>query len=205
MISDHFNINDFVKEILIPELSNEQPNQSLLRRRVAILLGQWTVFFDQDTRRLSYQILHFLLDKRRLHNDLSVRIAAGKYLEAIVGDMKFDSEAFLPYAMPMVEAIIGLLRELQTAEIQVSLLSSLHELIQRLKIGEVRQMSDQIMSLLSDLWTEYEDMVWVQQSIIRILKDLVDSLGKHSNSIQRDIVPLIQRSLHTGTVSTGIT
>lgn len=200
MVHDDFDINAFFHEIVLPELEGPNNEQPLVRRRVAILLSQWVTFLGVTERRITYDIFRRLLDPSVNLNTEVVQITAGTRLDAITRDMRFDAEAFMSQANAIVGHIMNLIDQVDNPETQVKLVSNIGDIIVRIPPSQTRQLSDQITVMLASLWQDFEE-TWMQQSIVRVLDRLVDSLGKYSNSTHPHVLPIIEISLASGTVS----
>ena len=103
----------------------------VLRRRIAILIGQWiTIKISDANRPLVYQLFQHLLNKNDETNDHVVRVTAARYVndlevaiqgsyktltsirqfKIIADDFGFNPEEFLPYAQNMLNLMIELLQ-----------------------------------------------------------------------------------------------
>jgi len=104
-----------------------------LRRRIAIMLGQWVPVKPELNRPLVYQIFQHLLDRNDPLNDLVVRITAGRQLKNIVDPFEFDAERFMPYASEIIGRLMALIEEVELEETKLALLNTLSVIIVRME------------------------------------------------------------------------
>ena len=201
MINGNFDINAFFREVLLPELEIFGSSQSLVRRRIAILLSQWITFLGTQERKATYEVFRNLLEPSLNINNQSVRMAAGKRLDKITGDVLFDATAFLLHAEAIVISVVKLIHDTSAPETQVQLVIVLGEIVTMMKPRQVRQFSDQVTLVLATLWQAFEDEIWMRETIIRVLIRLVESLQQYSKSVHPHVLPIIEDALETGTVS----
>nr|BAC75567.1 putative Ran binding protein 11-like [Oryza sativa Japonica Group] len=71
-LSNYLSFNEWFHGSLSIEISNGHPNMRIIRRKIALLLGQWISEIKGDTRKLVYHALVGLLQD----NDIAVRLAA---------------------------------------------------------------------------------------------------------------------------------
>ncbi|GJN33503.1 hypothetical protein PR202_gb22112 [Eleusine coracana subsp. coracana] len=71
-LSNYLSFNEWFHGSLSIEVSNYHPNMRIIRRKIALLLGQWISEIKGDTRKLVYHALVGLLQD----NDIAVRLAA---------------------------------------------------------------------------------------------------------------------------------
>ena len=126
-----FDFDGFLTSTLINDVQQTGQGYKVLRRRIAILIGQWiTIKVSDSNRPLVYQLFQHLLNKDDETNDHVVRVTAARYViilkvvigkvhrsltsfrqfKVIVDDFGFVPEGFLPYAQNTLDLIIGLLQ-----------------------------------------------------------------------------------------------
>ena len=131
---DHIDFDGFVTTTLAQEVQKNPPGYKILRRRIAILLGQWiSIKVGPQTRPTVYEIFRHLLDKSDGLNDQVVRVTAGRQLKDVVDDWGFESQAFLPYAPGILSSIMALVEEVELPETKMMLLMTVSVLVQRLE------------------------------------------------------------------------
>ena len=116
---------------LVPEVQSQRPGCHILRRRIAILLGQWMPVKEGLDRPLVYQIFQHLLDPDG--NDKVVRITAGRQFKNVVEPYEFDGEEFKPFAAIIITSIQRLIEEVEFTDTKLTLLSTLSSTILRME------------------------------------------------------------------------
>lgn len=119
---------------MVVEVQKQQPGYKILRRRIAILLGQWiSVKISQSSRPLVYQVFQHLLDDRDPLNDLVVRVVAGKHFQHIASEWEFKADQFMPHADEILTRLMALVEEVAMTETKMGLLVSISAVVERLE------------------------------------------------------------------------
>ncbi len=119
---------------MVVEVQKQQPGYKILRRRIAILLGQWiSVKTSQSSRPLVYQIFRHLLDDRDPLNDLVVRVVAGRHFQYIASEWEFKADQFMPHADEVLTRLMTLVEEVAMTETKMGLLTSISAVVERLE------------------------------------------------------------------------
>jgi hypothetical protein len=128
--------NQFLEQALLRDVMIQQPGYYILRRRIAILLGQWTPVMTTEglNRRVVYQIFQQVLNPEDQLNTQVVRVAAGMQLKNVIEPFEFDVNEFLEYAPSILRSIIHLLFQADTAEVKMGLLDTLRILTSKMEI-----------------------------------------------------------------------
>lgn len=133
-LENQLDINSFLVSTLIPEVQIQQPGYNLLRRRIAILLGQWApVKSDELNQAAIYQIFNHLLKRDDPVNDQVVRVTAGRQLKNILDPYEFTAEGFLPYANPILSGLLNLIQEVNLTETKMALLNTIRVAVVKLE------------------------------------------------------------------------
>lgn len=133
VLESHLDFETFLELTLIPEIQVQQRGYNILRRRIAIVLGQWLVVKNGMNRSLVYQIIQYLLNKEEKLNDQVVRVTAGRQLKNIVDPFEFTAEPFMPFAPIILGRIMALVEEVDLSETKMALLSTISTLVVRLE------------------------------------------------------------------------
>lgn len=124
-LEQHLDFNTFLESTLVPEVQIHEQGYNVLRRRIAILLGQWVPVKPGELNRVAiYQIFQHLLNKQDPLNDLVVRITAGRQLRNVLDPYEFSAPGFMPYATPILQNLLALIQEVKLAEIKMGLLET---------------------------------------------------------------------------------
>ncbi|KAL8901876.1 MAG: hypothetical protein Q9207_004980 [Kuettlingeria erythrocarpa] len=195
MLEDKVDFSSFLKSTLAKEVQINQPGYNVLRRRIAILLGQWLPVKEGLDRPLVYQIFQHLLDRRDPMNDIVVRITAGRQLKNIIMPFEFTITGFEPYCATILGHLMALIEEVELTETKLALLNTLSTLVQSAEDG-INPFADQIMSFLPSLWEQAGDEFLMKQSVLGILSSLMASMKGNSRKYHSLLIPLIDSSVN---------
>ncbi|TQS36228.1 hypothetical protein Golomagni_03329 [Golovinomyces magnicellulatus] len=195
ILSETFDFNSFLASTLVNETQKTGPGFKILRRRIAILIGQWiTVNVSNESRATVYQIFQHLLKAEEETNDRVVHITAARRFKYVVEDLSFNSVNFIPYAPGILGRIMELAGEVESIEIKIAILDTIRCIINRLE-AHILPFADQIVSMLATLWEEAGKEYVLKQSIFAILSTIVTSLQAASDRYYPLIIPLIANSI----------
>lgn len=194
-LEDVLDFNTFLRETLVPEVQMNQPNYNLLRRRTAILLGQWVPIKPETIDRIAvYQIFTHLLASGDQLNDHVVRVTAGRQLRLVLEPFEFNFSDFQPYATPLLESVMSLIAETELSETKMALLETVRVAVTRLE-GQIEPYAQGIMSVLPRLWADSGEEHLMKQAVLTMITAIVNSLGQKSLSYHAAILPLIHDSV----------
>ncbi|KAJ9198731.1 hypothetical protein DTO271D3_6115 [Paecilomyces variotii] len=197
-LEQQLDFNTFLESTLVPEVQIQQQGYNLLRRRVAILLGQWVPVKPGELNRTAiYQIFQHLLSKQDPLNDLVVRITAGRQLRSVLDPYEFSPEVFLPFAPTILESLMSLVQEVELSETKMGLLETVRVAVVKME-DNIAPFSDQIIRLLPPLWEQSGEEHLMKQAILTLLSALIHSLKQQSVRYHADILPLIKNSVEPG-------
>lgn len=124
---------NFLDNILVQEVHISQPGYNILRRRAAIMLGQWLPIKEKLNRPLVYQIFQHLLDGEDPLNDEVVRVTAGRQIKHIIEPFEFTAEAFQPYLPNIIERLMGLIYEVNLPETKMALVGTISVIVTKME------------------------------------------------------------------------
>lgn len=134
VLHHQLDFNAFLSGTIVVEVQKQQPGFNILRRRIAILLGQWiTIKVSEENRTLVYKIFQHLLDAGDTCNDQVVRITAGRQFKHIADDWEFNAEHFMPYCQTTMTRLMQLIEEVENIETKMALLNTISVLVERLE------------------------------------------------------------------------
>ncbi|RAK86197.1 importin 11 [Aspergillus costaricaensis CBS 115574] len=197
-LEQHLDFNKFLETTLVPEVQIQEQGYNVLRRRIAIVLGQWVpVKSSELNRNAIYQIFQHLLSKQDPLNDLVVRITAGRQLKNVLDPFEFSPTEFLPYAPAILQDLMSLVQEVELSETKMGLLDTVRMAVVKME-DHIAPFSDQILSLLPPLWESSGEEHLMKQAILTLLSSLIHSLKQESVRYHSLILPLIQNSVEPG-------
>ncbi|ODH45246.1 hypothetical protein ACO22_00242 [Paracoccidioides brasiliensis] len=195
ILEKQLDFNAFLSSTLIPEVQIQQPGYNLLRRRIAILLGQWVpVKADELDMSSIYQIFQHLLNKSDPTNDQVVRVTAGRQLKNVLEPFEFSVDRFLPYATPILQSLMDLIGEVTLTETKMALVGTVRVAVVKME-DHIAPYADQIVSLLPQLWEQASKENLMKQAILTLLSSLIHSMKQESVRYHQIIIPLIQKSV----------
>lgn len=133
-LEQHLDFNAFLESTLVPEVQIQEQGYNVLRRRIAISIGQWVpVKPDELNRNAIYQIFQFLLSKQDPVNDLVVRITAGRQLRNVLDPFEFSPTGFMPYAPSILQDLMALVQEVELSETKMALLDTVRVVVVKME------------------------------------------------------------------------
>ena len=118
----------------LSEVQIQEQGYNVLRRRIAISIGQWVpVKPDELNRNAIYQIFQFLLSKQDPVNDLVVRITAGRQLRNVLDPFEFSPTGFMPYAPSILQDLMALVQEVELSETKMALLDTVRAVVVKME------------------------------------------------------------------------
>ncbi|KIV82639.1 hypothetical protein PV11_04736 [Exophiala sideris] len=194
-LEDVLDFNTFLRTTLVPEVQILQPNYNLLRRRTAILLGQWVPIKPEAIDRVAvYQIFTHLLASGEELNDHVVRVTAGRQLRLVLEPFEFNFADFQPYATHLLKSLMSLIAETELSETKMALLETVRVAVTKLE-GHIEPYAPDIMSMLQPLWIDSGEEHLMKQAILTMVTAIVTSLGQKSLSYHAAILPIIRDSV----------
>ena len=196
VLHDKFDFANFLSSTLVQEVQIQRPDYNVIRRRIAIVLGQWLPAKGGLDRPLVYQIFQHLLDKGDTLNDEVVRVTASRKLGDVIDPFDFVAQDFAPFAPTIIQRLLDLVQEAQLPETKLALMNTLHIIVVKME-GEISPFGDQILSLLPPLWDAAGDELLIKEMILSILTGLIASMKGESRRYHLTLVPLIISSTFT--------
>lgn len=192
VINSNVDFDEFIRTTLVPEVQKQVPGYNIIRRRIAILIGQWiSIKVTDQGRPLVYQIFQHLLDKNDRLNDQVVRVTAGRHLKHVADDWEFNAEQFMPFAAETLSRLMALIEEVELSETKLALLNTISSIVERLE-HHITPFADRIVSLLPPLWEQSGEEHLMKQAILTILARLISAMKADSRSYHSLVLPIIR-------------
>lgn len=189
--------NGFLKSNLVAEVQITGPGYNILRRRIAIMLGQWVPVKPAELDRVSiYQIFQHLLDPDDPINDHVVQVTAGRQFKAVLEPFEFQVEEFLPYSQTIIERLMRLAQRMKLPETLLALHETIRVLISKME-NHIAPYAHQIIDALEALWARASanQELLIQQHVIGMLSAIITSLGRESVRYHSRMLPLVKHSI----------
>ena len=192
VVHEHLDFDAFIRDVLVTEVQTQTPGFNIMRRRAAILLGQWiSVRVSKGSRPAVYEIFQHLLNKDDPLNDQVVRVTAGRQFKNICDDWEFDAGQFLPYAETTLTRLIHLIEEVELTETKMALLNTISVAVERLDYN-ISPFAERIVSMLPPLWKASGQEHLMKQAILTILSRLVNAMKADSLPMHSMVFPIIR-------------
>ncbi|KAK5122921.1 hypothetical protein LTR85_003486 [Meristemomyces frigidus] len=196
VVHEQLDFDAFVRDVLVAEVQKQKPGFNILRRRAAILLGQW-VSVKITERQLVYQIFQHLLSKDDPVNDQVVRVTAGRQFTKIVDDWETKADELLPYVDAILTRLMHLIEEVELTETKMALLNTISVIVERLE-HRISPCAERIVSMLPALWEASGDEHLMKQAILTILARLVNAMKAESQPLHGMVIPIIKGAVQPG-------
>ena len=191
VLAGKLDFNSFMISTLVPEIQNKQEGYEILRRRAAIMLGQWVpVDADNLDTAVVYQIFQLLLSS----SDLVVRVTAGRQLKHAIDPYSNPTAKLDPHVPQIFERLLALIDEVEFAETKMALLNTVQTLVQFMGEG-VTVHEDQVISRLPPIWEAAGDEYILKQNILGLVSELFKAMKGSSIKYHPLILPLISSAL----------
>lgn len=196
----HLNFDQFIQDTLVNEIQVSLPGYNIIRRRVAIIIGQWvTVKISIEARPTLYKIMQHLLNPEDPLNDLVVRLTAAHNLKSCIDEWDFRMDGFLPFVDDIFDKLMGLINEAEQTETRMGLLDVIGVIVDRLE-HRVAPYAERIVRILPPLWEQTGDEHLFKQAILSILTKLIGAMKDSSVQYHNLVIPLIRYSVEPGSV-----
>ncbi|KAI0197676.1 putative importin 11 [Astrocystis sublimbata] len=200
LIYANFNFGAALSSVVATDAGQTGPMCQILRRRIAILLGQWVpVRLPDETRPMVYEIFRHFLNSSDPHNDIVVRITAARHFKAVVSEFGFDEKLFAPHAPIVLKELIDLVQNLEVDETKLAIIETLRNLIERMD-NSINQHSDLVINALPGIWSSAGDLgLMMKQAVLSILLSLTVAMKTDSQRYHSLVLPLISEATQEGT------
>lgn len=190
----HIDFDVWFTQALLPELKGENGNPPchvLIKRRILILISNWVnIKLAAENRPPVYEIICQCLQPGE---DLVIRLQACLTLKAVMDDIHFEKENYLPYLNYHFGLLCQLLKQVEECDTKIKVLSVLSFLIERVDI-HIRPFCAQLADYLPFLWQESADHNMLRCSIVTAFHHLVKSFGSESVNYHPFLLPVIHYS-----------
>ncbi|KAI0392252.1 putative importin 11 [Xylariaceae sp. FL0594] len=195
-VEDNYDFSSLLTTVIASDAQLVDPMAKVIRRRIAILLGQMSPMkYSGPMHLLVPQIFSHFLNPNDPHNDIVVRITAARQFDTVFNDWSFELEPFLPMAPDFLRELISLVQTVENDEAKLAIMETLRGLINRLD-ALVPQFSDLIMDSLPRIWDSAGPQGFMlKQSVLLIMLTLVITMKTEHVRYQHLMVPLVAATL----------
>ena len=188
----HIDFDVWFLQSLLPEMKLNC--NKLIKRRILILISNWVnIKLSPENRPLVYEIITQCLQQ---NEDLVIRFQATTTLKAVMDDIHFEKEPYLPFLNLHFGLLCQFLKEVDSCDTKIKVLSVISFLIERVDI-HIRPYSAQLADYLPFLWEESADYNMLRCSIVTTFHHLVKSFGAQSVNYHPFLIPVLHYSTDT--------
>ncbi|KAG8884084.1 hypothetical protein FRB97_005307 [Tulasnella sp. 331] len=182
--------------VLAKEARDSNPLYRLMKRRIAWLIGKWHVENKRESgvSKQIWEILLFLLSDRSEASDPAVRLTAVVSVSECVDNNDFVLDDFLPFMGQYLAALFLMIDEAEATESKNRIIKSMNCIIGQAR-QQVAPLIQPIIEPLPRLWTAAGTDYMLKQSLLILVKELIDATREHSAALHSLVVPLVQESL----------
>ncbi|KAK0337104.1 hypothetical protein LTR59_014300 [Friedmanniomyces endolithicus] len=196
VVFEELDFDAFIRDVLVVEVQKRGAGWNVLRRRVAILLGQW-ISVRVSERRPVYQIFEFLLGRGDPLNDQVVRVTAGRQLSRVVDDWGTKAEELEPCLGSILTSLMALIDEVELTETKMALLNTISVIVERME-HRIAPFAEKIVGMLPQLWEASGEEHLMKQAILTILARLVNAMKADSVPLHGMVLPIIRGAVVPG-------
>ncbi|KDE05416.1 hypothetical protein MVLG_04211 [Microbotryum lychnidis-dioicae p1A1 Lamole] len=190
-LKESIDFENWLTTTLIPEAHGTSPNERIIRRRIAWLVGNWVgEDLNPATRSQVYGVLVHLLG-RNASTDQAIRLTAATSLSKC-DTWDFDQQSFLPFLPSAIEEVVQLLGEVTSSDTQMRVNQALGIVIDRVGVY-IAPYAPQLAGILATLWSGTAENHF-QVSVIVTLTKLVEALGDKAQALHAQVCPIVQHS-----------
>lgn len=197
--SEMVDFDRLLVQVFLPEAtsSNGPENEAkVVRRRVCLIIDEWsTVKISEDSRKLCYEYFVALLAKE---NDAVVLLTCVQALRTMIDDWNFDKNSFQPYLNGVMTLLLRkVLPAVALTETRLYILNTMSDVIIQTKPLISRDLLIEILQIVPDLWQVSTNSVSeyiLSNGLLRLIKNLVTSLGSHSYLTWSISLPIVAQS-----------
>eukprot|EP01080_Neovahlkampfia_damariscottae_P000913 gene913-9822_t len=179
--------NNWFNTDLINEMKIDHPNYTIIKRRIAWLLGKWVERMNKNARMTSYQYLYQLMCQK----DQVLQLTSLLSLESMIDEIGFEKSTFKEYLKLFVPKIFELIPTTEQEDMSLKYLNLLSLLIERME-ELFNPYIEEFLKLIPSMWLKCEKLQ--KASIIRCISKLVPILNSESEKIHSIILPIIDYS-----------
>lgn len=168
-LMQHIDFDNWLINNLINEIKEASCND-LIKRRILLLIAHWVnIKLSNQYRPLIYDLICSCLQPNQ---DLVIRLQATLTLKAVLDDVKFEKDVYLPYISFHFGLLCQLLKEVNECGTKIKVLSVLSFIIERVDVY-IRPYCAQLADYLPFLWQESQEHNLLQCSIVTTFTHLV--------------------------------
>lgn len=194
-----FNFNGLLQSTMAEDAQKSGREFKVLRRRIAIVIGQWcSIQLADENRPLIYEIFRHFLNPEDGTNDAVVQLTAARELSNVMSTMPSTPEGplqFAPFAVDIVTRLLTLIDNAEHDETKLAILSTMREIVSKMD-EKVKAFSDLVMAALPSVWeTSGTEEYMIKQAVMAIISSMVMSLKGTSPNFCALVMPVLEQAV----------
>ncbi|SCU82799.1 LADA_0C08042g1_1 [Lachancea dasiensis] len=194
-ISDSVDFDSLLVDVFLPEATSSHispEHTKILKRRIALVINEWcTVKCSEESKQTCYK---FFLQLLTSETDRVILLTSVQTLRTLVDDWNFKKHAFQPFLDDFVFVLLKrILPSVSLTETRLYVLNTLSDIIIQTKPLVTKTVLVEILQVIPELWElsikEPGESI-LTNALLRLLRHLVDSLGKHSSATWQIALPI---------------
>ncbi|CCF59679.1 hypothetical protein KAFR_0H02700 [Kazachstania africana CBS 2517] len=198
-VSDMVDFDKLLVEVFLPDARNSNKSEDelkIIRRRVALVINEWsTIKCSEESKRLCYK---FFCDILMTEEDKVVLLTVLQSLRTMIDDWNFNKETFQPFLNDIVVVLLRkILPSVSLTETRLYVLNTISDIIIQTRPLINKDILIEILRIVPDLWdvaTNNASESILSNSLLRLLRNLVTSLGSYSYLTWEIAIPVLSFS-----------
>ncbi|SSD59305.1 related to Importin beta-like protein KAP120 [Saccharomycodes ludwigii] len=209
-ITDIVDFNKLLVTVFLPQVNPNNYNEDELKiiiRRVCLIINDWCeVQCSQESRVICYDFLAQLLTSSFASNDKVIQLTAISCLRTMIDDWNFEKDKFQPFLEKYVNILLrNILPQVSMTQTRLYVLETICDLIIKTKPLIDKTTLVEILQIIPPLWeattsvtntsattTITNNEFILSNVLLRLLKNLVISLGEHSHLTWEISIPIVE-------------
>ncbi|CAR28532.1 hypothetical protein ZYGR_0S01650 [Zygosaccharomyces rouxii] len=198
-VSDMVDFDRLLTQVFLPEANSRTSTENeakVVRRRVCLIINEWsTVKCSEDSKKLCYEYFTKLLAKE---SDTVVLLTCVQALRTMIDDWNFEKNTFEPYLNGVMTLLLRkVLPSVALTETRLYILNTMSDIIIQTKPLISKELLIEILQIVPELWqvsiSNVSEYI-LSNGLLRLIKNLVTSLGSHSHLTWSTALPIVAQS-----------
>lgn len=195
-VSGMVDFDRLLVQVFLPEATSSntpRDQMKIIERRVCLIINEWSIVkCSEESKKLCYQYFCNLLMNE---DDKVVLLTCVKSLRTMIDDWNFNKETIEPFLNEIVQILLRkVLPSVSLTETRLYILNTLSDIIIQSKPLVDRDLLMEILQIVPKLWeisTNNPAEAILSNSLIRLLRHLVVSLGSQSYVTWSISIPVV--------------
>lgn len=198
-VSEMVDFDRLLVQVFLPEATSNTSTENetkIVRRRICLIINEWsTVKCSEESKNFCYEYFTNLLVKE---DDTVVLLTCVQALRTMIDDWNFEKNTFEPYLNGVITLLLRkILPSVALTETRLYILNTMSDIIIQTKPLISRGLLIEILQIVPELWqvsTSNVSEYILSNGLLRLMKNLVISLGPQSHLTWSISLPVVARS-----------